>query len=147
MRLLPILLLLSGCASIFGPDDWEPSGHMYVASSSPLGAVHLYRPNPAEKPTIERVEVAEGKFIDVKVWANKCVGNDIESAYALDDIYLCGLPHKKPHEIAHKKGMQHTPWVSTGLGTCATVVVAGYKTDYKVGQEICNINNLEVVSK
>lgn len=142
MRLLPILLLLSGCASIFGPDDWEPSGHHYLGST--LGPVHLYRANPNERPTVERVEIAPGKFANVNVWAYKCAGSDIESAYALDnDIYLCNQPFKKQHELAHRKGMKHTGWV----GNCATIIDAGYNTGYKVGQEICNVNNTEIVSK
>lgn len=144
MRYL-VLLLLTGCASIFGPDDWEPSGHWTVASNSPLGPIALYRPNPAEKPIIERVEVSEGKFVDVKVWVYKCIGGDVDSSYSVGrEIFLCNKPFTKPHELAHQKGMRHTEWQSTGVGKCSTITVAGYKTDYKVGQEICVVNDTEL---
>ena len=146
--------LLSSCAAIFGPDDWEPSGHMTVpgmvgANGGTMGPVNLYRQNPNEKPRVVKVEVAEGQTLDVQVFANRCIGGDNDgTAYALvDKVYLCGRKGIEKHELAHPAGMKHTPWVSTGVGVCATVTHAGYKTGYVVGSEICIVNDFEMVSK
>ena len=158
MKTLAILaaLLLSSCAAldaIFGPDDWEPTGHMTVpgmvgANGGTMGPHHLYRPNPNEKPRIVKVEVAEGKTLDVQVYAYRCVAGDTQSAYSMGHIvYLCGKKGMEKHELAHSAGMKHTPWVHTGVAVCATITQAGYKTGYVVGKEVCVANDFEMVSK
>lgn len=162
MRSIAISLtfLLSGCGTmldaIFGPDDWEPSGHMTVggmvtANGGTMGPVNLYRPNPNEKPTIERIEVAEGKFLDVQVYANRCLA-DMEPIYVdypVPTVYLCGKKSAsyREHELAHPKGMKHTAWQGGPVATCATITDAGYKTKYVKGQRICIANDYEFVEK
>ena len=136
--------LLAACA-MFGPDDYEPSGHMTVEST--LGPAHLYRPNPNEKPTIERVEIAPGKFKEVQVWAYRCFGKDANAAYSLDAIYLCNKPEALPHELAHQKGMKHTEWVDTGVAKCSKIIAAGYKTGYTPGTTICVKDGFEWTEK
>lgn len=152
MKALLLVLLLAGCSLIPEDRDWEPSGHHYLggmvsANGSSMGPVHLYRPNPDEKPQIERVEVSDGRFIEVKVWPYKCAGGDVESAYALDDIYLCNRPSARPHELCHKADYEHTDWVHTGVAACATVTRAGYKCGAPVGATICVANGHEWVDK
>lgn len=152
-RLLP-LLLLSGCA-LFGPDPegWEPSGHItdsgwfsLIDSRNPMGPVFptgqvtLYRANPAERPTMHAVEVAEGQTVEVEVWRNKCLLQDLNAhsvTAPVRAIYLCRMSNLLEHEIAHQKGMRHSEWLSTGVAHCATVLDAGYRTKYRVGDEIC----------
>lgn len=147
-----LAISLSACASIFGPDDWEPTGHMQVggmvsANGGTMGPVNLYRENPNEKPRVVRVQVADGKARDITVYANRCFGEN-GTAYAIGGaIYLCGRKGVEKHELAHSAGMKHTAWVSNGVGICATVLSSGYKTGYVVGKEICIANDYEMVSK
>lgn len=150
MKTLALLatFLLSSCAAIFGPDDWEPSGHMTVpgmvgANGGTMGPINLYRPNPNEKPRVVKVAVAEGKTIDVQVFANRCIGGDNDgTAYSLGGtVYLCNRPKTEKHELAHSAGMRHGVWMQGGGAKCAKVTHAGYNTGYTVGTMVCRSDN------
>ena len=54
-------------------------------------------------------------------------------------IWLCGdRKDAMPHELAHFAGMRHTRWyVNASHTSCALVLIAGFKTEYRVGDWIC----------
>ena len=100
-------------------------------------------------PYIEKVEIAEGVWVDVEVYTNTCFirGETFaySSIYPKRAVYLCGYPHTKHHELAHHKGMKHTKWTFGIDSACATILASGYKTNYIVGSTLCTRNGYEWV--
>lgn len=98
----------------------------------------------AETPRIVSVEVAEGKFLSVRVFNLSCVPGQTGGWATLDNptwpaVYLCGHLQDEMHELAHWKGMRHTAWDERpdSRVSCATIIAPGYGTVYKLGDRIC----------
>ena len=126
MRALALLLLLSGCASVF--DAPRPVDR--------TGAYSIKHWN------------AEGKPISVNIRPVGCTSNDgLAYTHVLSEVFaiinLCAMKGLLQHELAHVAGMQHTPWREDG---CAIVTAPGTKTKYRAGQRICHVNGEEIGS-
>jgi hypothetical protein len=81
---------------------------------------------------------AAGQPVAVAVTDQPCPYDVAPSSCYVPMIYVNGNYRSLPHELAHVAGMLHTPWNGNSFGNkCARVTVAGYRTGYKVGDEIC----------
>lgn len=150
---IAVLVLLAGCAGVQwggGRPTQNPAFGMGSVSdalaASTLPPAKLYRDNPDEKPTMVKVEVAAGKFVDVEVWHERCrawdgSGTAVSLEYPTRAVFLCGDDKAANHELAHQAGMKHEGWQRGGGGMCAKVIAAGYKTGYVAGQTICKAEN------